>query len=686
MAVTHALQANFSRGAISPLVAARHDKEFYAAALAELYNFIVLKYGVIRRRSGTRFCGKTKYSDKKSVLIPFVFSSTQSFFLEFGDLYIRVWTPDGELVLSGPDPVEIVTTYSHNDVERIQFVQSGDYMFLAHPSYPPKQLRRLSNTNWQFASVDTVDGPYLPINDTEVTCDPASNPTVGGSQTVTFSNASAINGGAGFTSDDVGRHIRVLCTTWVWGVITAVTNTTTVTVQFKTDGATHAATTSWRLGAIAKSQGYFGSVEFFKGRLVWSRTSVNPRATWYSMAGLPFRYDPSLPDGTVNDDHGFMIESLSGTSDETLWLKEAAQLQIGTASSIRTIGSSDDTDVFGPRSYSEDLAVNGGTVAVMPVSAGSSTVHAGRFGLSIHDLYYDFQSNGLVAPDISTLSEHLLRVGVRRFVYQQSPVGVIYALLNDGTWVGMTYERYERIIGLHEHSTREGDVVENMCAAPYFSEKRDVVMMIVKRTVDQVTERYVETLESEFQNEAKADAWFVDCGLRYDGAPTNRVTGLDHLAREDVAVFADGAAYPNDTVKEDADTGDFYIELPNGREASKILVGLPLQAGAKLLRPAVEGRDGSQHGLNKRIPYVILDLFETGALKVAPVSTGIYEDVKYRSPEDPMGQSPPLYTGTVKKILTDRHEHETDDGSVMILCDQPLPCTVRAFNVGYDLT
>lgn len=678
----HALQSDFSRGALTPLLYGRHDKkgEFFGKAIAESKNFLILKYGILRRRSGTRFLGETKFANRVAVFRPFKFSATQAFFLEIGHQYIRFWTTDGEQILSGPNPYEVVTTYVEADVPRIQIAQSGDTIFFAHPNYPPKKLQRITNTNWSFSDVDFVDGPWLPLNDTTVTCDPASNPTVGGSQVLTFSSASAINGGAGFTNADIGRYIRVQCTTWCWFKITAVTNTTTVTATSQSAGATNAATTAWRLSAFGAYEGYPGSVEFFKGRLVWSRTNQRPRAHWLSMSQFPFKHEPTQPDGTVTDEHGFMVESLAANADEVLWLRETrSALQIGTASSIRTISSNSNGDVFGPRAYDEDLGVSGGTIAVVPVSAGASTVHPGRFGLSLNDLYYDFQANGLVAPDVSALSEHLLRSGVKEMAYQQTPSGMIYALTNEGKLVVTTYERYEKIIGLHAHETREGDEIESICSAPDYVNKRDALIMIVKRRINEQTVRYAEMLEPEFHNKDIEDAWFLDCAARYEGAPTNGVTGLDHLAGEIVSIFADGANLPTVQVSQDGE-----IDLPNGIEASRILVGLPMTARAKVLRASHDNNNGSQLGLEKRSPYVVLDVFETSGVKVAPVSTGIFEIVDFRSTNVPMNTATPLYTGTTKKTIDDQREQAEIDGQIEILCDLPLPATVRALNVGYE--
>jgi hypothetical protein len=256
---------------------------------------------------------------------------------------------------------------------------------------------------------------------------------------------------------------------------------------------------------------------------------------------------------------------------------------------------------------------------------------------------------------------------------------VIWALLNDGTWVGATYERYERIIGLHAHSTRSGDVVESICTAPDQANKRDVLIMLVRRQVNEATVRYVEILQPEFQGQSIDDAWFLDCGARYEGTAANTITGLDHLAGETVSVFADGATYPNLVVSQDGE-----VTLPNNTKASKVLVGLPKIASAKILRMNVNGRDGSLLGRKKRTPYVVLDVIETSGVKLAPVTTGKYEVFRFRNAQDAMNSSPPLYTGTGKKIVEDGWEQDEIDGQISILCDQPLPATIRAFNVGYD--
>jgi hypothetical protein len=44
--------------------------------------------------------------------------------------------------------VEVVTPWSIADVMRLKYAQSGDVITVCHPSYPPQDIQRISNSNW----------------------------------------------------------------------------------------------------------------------------------------------------------------------------------------------------------------------------------------------------------------------------------------------------------------------------------------------------------------------------------------------------------------------------------------------------------------------------------------------------------------------------------------------------------
>lgn len=235
------IQPSFNKGEWSPLTYGRADKEDRGKALSLCRDFIPLLQGPLVRRPGTWYVKPAKVNTDVR-LKRFAFSVEQAYVLEFGHLYVRFFTQQGQL-LSGGVPYEVATPYTSADLWGLNFTQSADVLYIVHPSYAPRKLSRLAATNWTLTTIDFQDGPYLAQNvtDTYVSCT-KSRP--GSTGTVTATSTTGINGGAGFQASDVGRLIRIRdeawasgstdhTTKWIWGVITAVTDTTHCTILIK---------------------------------------------------------------------------------------------------------------------------------------------------------------------------------------------------------------------------------------------------------------------------------------------------------------------------------------------------------------------------------------------------------------------------------------------------------------------
>jgi hypothetical protein len=81
-------------GEVSPRFEARQDQNKYLASLALCKNWVPMLIGGIRRREGSIFVAKTKFSgaeNNKVRFIRFLFSVTQAYVCEFGDLYVRFY-------------------------------------------------------------------------------------------------------------------------------------------------------------------------------------------------------------------------------------------------------------------------------------------------------------------------------------------------------------------------------------------------------------------------------------------------------------------------------------------------------------------------------------------------------------------------------------------------------------------
>lgn len=661
------LKATLTRGELTPLAQARVDTELYQQAAEIVQDFYVLKEGGVRRRPGTRYRGEAKHANKDTRFLDFRFSATQAYAIELGDIYARFWTSGGQ-ILSGASPYEIVSPYPESSLRSLQWVQSGDVIYVAHRSMTikPRKLVRTSDTSWAFSVVDFIDGPYLPINDVNNTCTPSVTPATGSTSVLTFANTNGINNNTGLQTTDVGRMVRLqLGGKWSWGKITVRTSTTVCTVQW-TDGQGGGTTASlsWRFGAFSDTTGYPGAVAIFQGRVFWGGTPVNPRYIGYSYSGLPERFFPSEVDGTVTDASGGAIDLLAG--DEILWMQESSRLQIGTPSGVRSLGAQDIDQTFGPRNISQKLEIPDGVSSVRPCVVGSSTVHCGRFEKTIHDLYYDFQVNSLVNPELSVTAEHLSYPGVKELAFQQQPHRRLFAIV-DGGLISTTINRFEKVAGFSHHSV-SGTII-SMTSVP--GDAQDDVWMVVRRTVNNVQKQYVETIDPDFLRGGVEDAFFSDCGGTYSGAATNTVTGATWLAGKTVTILADGKVLPPTAVSLAG-----VLTLPNAVSAEVVQFGLPIQARVKLLRAPAQAADGTAFGRRMRVVGADTDVYETKGLKI--VSNRGRTDLLKEAPASVRESPGALITGT-RRVMVDGSW--TSEGVLEFLMDDPLPGTIRAVNV-----
>lgn len=151
MADLRAYQPSFTGGELSPALWARTDLAKYQSGLKTALNVFLHPHGGASNRAGLEFCGEVKASANATRLIPFQFSTIQSYVLEFGNLYMRVWK-DGGAVLSLGVPYEIATPFSSADLFGLVFTQEADVVYITHRNYAPRKLSRLGETNWTITT------------------------------------------------------------------------------------------------------------------------------------------------------------------------------------------------------------------------------------------------------------------------------------------------------------------------------------------------------------------------------------------------------------------------------------------------------------------------------------------------------------------------------------------------------
>ena len=161
------LWTNFSKGELSPLLEAASDLSAYFEGGSVIENFRLLRQGGIQRRSGTRMIAEVKDSAQDTILLPFEFSVTDSYMLEVGDGYFRVFKNKAQVVGGGLAPVETPLPYATADIRTIHTTQSADVLFCFHSTHQQRKIGRVSDTSWSVTRQSANPPPSFEV-DTDI--------------------------------------------------------------------------------------------------------------------------------------------------------------------------------------------------------------------------------------------------------------------------------------------------------------------------------------------------------------------------------------------------------------------------------------------------------------------------------------------------------------------------------------
>ena len=564
---------SFTAGELSPRMEGRTDFQKYYSAGTIINNFVVQPHGPVTRRPGSVFVSEVKNSAHNTRLIPFSFSTTQTYILEFGDQYIRFYKDSGQIT-SGGAAYEISSPYLHTEVFDIKFAQSADVMYITHPNHPTKKLSRTGHTNFTLA-----------------------------------------------------------------------------TVSFTENSTTH---------LLNGTGNYPKCVSFFEQRVVFAGTINNPQTLWFSKSG---DYE-NFTTGTADADA--MIYTIASNQVNAIEsIKATRTLIVMTTGGEFTVTSGATQDPITPTNLNIRKQSNYGSAGVDAVSVGNSTLFLQRAKRKIRELAYNFDSDSYVAPDLTILAEHITDSGVVQMDYQQEPFSIVWCVRDDGKLVGLTYNRLQDVVAWHGHDFGGTNAKCKSVAVIDIDTAEDQVYVIVERTIDGATKKYVEYLSTYDFNSSLTEFHFVDSGLAYSGSSTTTLSGLSHLEGQTVKVIVDGATHPDRTVS----SGSISLE----RSATTAKVGLGFISTLQTMR-LDEGFRGTDQTKTKRIYDVTVRFFETVGAKVGPNETNL-DEIPFRDSSASMTAPVPLFTGDKE---TEFPSDYGTDGFVLVKQEQALPMTILA--------
>ena len=410
---------SFVSGELGAKLDGRTDFAKYATGAKTLENFLVHPQGSATRRVGTKFIAEVKDSSKKTRLIPFEFSTVQTYVLEFGDQYMRVYKDQGQ-VLSGGSAFEISTPYLEAELFDLKFAQSADVMYICHPNHDARKLARTGHTAWTLTQIAFTDGPYLSENTTATTITPS-----GTTGSITLTASASL-----FAATDVDRLVSFSNGR---AKITGFTSATVVAATVEDDFDNTNAVSTWKLGAFSDTTGHPSCVSFFEQRLVFAGTTNEPQTLYFSKSG---DYE-NMTAGT-NADDAMIYTIASNQVNRIRYLKAQRTLIVGTTGGEFTV-SADGTDAaITPSNIVIKKQSSFGTANVDAIAAGNAVLFLQKAKRKIRELSYNFDTDGYVAPDLTILNDIVTKSGITEMSYQQEPDSILWCVRDDGILAGLT--------------------------------------------------------------------------------------------------------------------------------------------------------------------------------------------------------------------------------------------------------
>jgi len=490
---------------------------------------------------------------------------------------------------------------------------------------------------------------------------------------LTASDTTGINGDTGFQTSDVGRAIRLFGSDgkWRWAKIVSRTSDTVVTIRLYGHALPDtSAILLWQLGAWCDYRGWPKTVGIYEDRIMAAGSDSDPTGIWGTRTSDYDNYGISDP---LVDDDGVAAKLTGGEMNAANWMVVGRDILIGTDGSIRAVGRNDTSKAFAPSNIRQRTETAVTTSTWDPLLIEQTYVFSDGSRTRLFEAIYSYNDDGYVAQELSTLNEHLFQLGVTRLQYQASPHRLIWSLRDDGKLIVSTYDKAQKVFG--SSVVDVGGTVEDILSLPGSS--GDDLFLVVKRTVDGSTVRYIEGLAEFWRDDFAAldTPIYGACSVIYDGVAAGTITGLDHLEGEAVGVWADGLDFTGLTVS----GGE--ITLPNDITAAQVVVGLRMSWEARTMRLTQHGnQDGTGLGRPVRIATANIDLYEAAGLTVGSLSGADllrFEDEINQNPFDPM----PLRTGMFPLSVDDDW---SNNGQIVMSGDKMYPVTVRGISLDVE--
>ena len=480
-----------------------------------------------------------------------------------------------------------------------------------------------------------------------------------------------------------------------WGVITQFVseNQVKVYVHENFPKELDKGTYKWELGVLGQGGVYASGLRYFKDRLVLLMDTQEGPAALFGKTGDYENFE-DLTFGEVLDDNAFNLYFL--TELNTLsWAAVQDYLYIGTQGSVLEVRPQTTSEAFGPTNVAYDIICLIGSPAQRPVLLGSSLLFLGAKGKAMYDLAYRSDTDRYEPEELSLLAQNYLARGIKDWDLQYEPDRLIWTILNDGSLLGLTYNKTQNVRAFHRHTTQ--GTFESLAVIPAPDGQIDDVWFVVKRHINGQDVYNVEYLRPPLPLDVPAEynedktslynltyAWCLDCAKQFKvKSPTVLIEGLEHLEGAQVEGLADGVPFKNKQVL----NGQITLDKP----ASVITVGLPYLT---VFEPMPLNLDANSSGQAKsyRINQIIARVLNSAQFLYQAENKHIYT-ARLRNGQDKTERTL-LKSGDIKiawpgnntaVFVTTKQTPNTTAPRVVLKMQEPLPWHLLALFIDVEV-
>ena len=633
MALLRQFTTNFSSGELSPLLSSRVDAEAYRNGAYRLRNVRLKAQGGCTRRPGLRYL-------QTLVNVPY---QTEAYVYDEDEAYILLFHHTKLVIVDISSPTAVLQTITSLPWQTAQIgslvvSQSGDTMFVTHPSLPTQRITRTSSTNFSVSAYvfDSSAGlsfePYYKFATSSITLTPSGT---SGSVTLT-SSADA------FTSAYNGLYIRLVDSASLvrHARITGFTNATTVTVTLSGAIANTNAITDWQEPVFSAIRGYARTVTFHDQRLIFGGSRDLPNFLFMSKIGEFTNFDV----GTGADDNSIQIQIAEAQVSEIKAMQSFRFLTIFTSEQELYIPTSENKPLT-PSTITVKKQTSFGSGTVQPKEFDGAVVFLTKSKGAIREFIFSDISQAYNSDSITLLSEHIIGTPLAIEAQRESAdqmEGYLYLLNSDGHMPVFMSIRKEKVQGWVRYDTN--GTFKNLVNV------NRQIYTVVQRTINNAT---VVSLEL-YQN-----TYYTDMASQQTGSATKTWT-VAHLPNTAVQVRSGNYALGTFTTNS---SGVVTLD----QAVTSVEIGLAYTPEITTLPPEMQLPDGISVGQKRRIVRAVLDLVST--LNVKAGGTRIL----LRSVTDDFSQEPSAITQRKEVYLLGWSK----EGRVTVTQEEPLPMTLN---------